>query len=281
MVNGIPEVKLNDGLSIPAIGLGTYQLKGSAGAESIRNAIDEGGYRLLDSAYNYENEGTVGEAVKRSSVSREDLLITSKLPGRYHESAKGMIAIEESLFRAGLDYYDIYLIHWPNPKKELYVEAWQTLIEAKKKGYVRSIGVCNFLPEHLDRLEKETGVKPSMNQVELHPYFNQEEQRAYHEKNNILTESWSPLGRGSDLLGNEEIQKIAEKHGKSIAQVVLRWHYQLGAVSIPKSSSAERQKENISIFDFELDGQDMASISRLSHPGGRLHDQDPANYEEF
>ncbi len=281
MVNGIPEVKLNDGLRIPAIGLGTYQLKGSAGAESIRKAIDEGGYRLLDSAYNYENEGTVGEAVKRSSVSREELLITSKLPGRYHESAKGMIAIEESLYRAGLDYYDIYLIHWPNPKREMYVEAWQTLIEAKKKGYVRSIGVCNFLPEHLDRLEKETGVLPSMNQVELHPYFSQEEQRAYHEKHGILTESWSPLGRGSDLLGNEDIQKIAEKHGKSIAQVVLRWHYQLGAVSIPKSSSAERQKENISIFDFELDVQDMESISKLSHPGGRLHDQDPAEYEEF
>ncbi|TYS64991.1 aldo/keto reductase [Bacillus infantis] len=281
MVNGIPEVKLNDGLSIPAIGLGTYQLKGSAGAESIRKAIDEGGYRLLDSAYNYENEGTVGEAVKRSSVSREDLLITSKLPGRYHESAKGIIAIEESLYRAGLDYYDIYLIHWPNPKRELYVEAWQTLIEAKKKGYVRSIGVCNFLPEHLDRLEKETGVKPSMNQVELHPYFNQEEERAYHEKHGILTESWSPLGRGSDLLGNGDIQKIAEKHGKSIAQVILRWHYQLGAVSIPKSSSAERQKENISIFDFELDVEDMEAISKLSHPGGRLHDQDPAEYEEF
>ncbi|MGD6877203.1 aldo/keto reductase [Bacillus infantis] len=281
MVNGIPEVKLNDGLRIPAIGLGTYQLKGSAGAESIRKAIDEGGYRLLDSAYNYENEGTVGEAVKRSSVSREELLITSKLPGRYHESAKGMIAIEESLYRAGLDYYDIYLIHWPNPKREMYVEAWQTLIEAKKKGYIRSIGVCNFLPEHLDRLEKETGVVPSMNQVELHPYFSQEEQRDYHEKKGILTESWSPLGRGSDLLGNADIQKIAEKHGKSMAQVVLRWHYQLGAVSIPKSSSAERQKENISIFDFELDVQDMESISKLSHPGGRLHDQDPAEYEEF
>lgn len=281
MVNGIPEVKLNDGLRIPAIGLGTYQLKGSAGAESIRKAIDEGGYRLLDSAYNYENEGTVGEAVKRSSVSREELLITSKLPGRYHESAKGMIAIEESLYRAGLDYYDIYLIHWPNPKREMYVEAWQTLIEAKNKGYVRSIGVCNFLPEHLDRLEKETGVLPSMNQVELHPYFSQKEQRAYHEKHGILTESWSPLGRGSDLLGNEDIHKIAEKHGKSIAQVVLRWHYQLGAVSIPKSSSAERQKENISIFDFELDVQDMEAISKLSYPGGRLHDQDPAEYEEF
>jgi diketogulonate reductase-like aldo/keto reductase len=281
MMVKVPEVTLNDGLSIPAIGLGTYGLKGSAGVESIRNAIDEGGYRLLDSAYNYENEGTVGEAVKRSSVSREDLIITSKLPGRYHESPKGMVAIEESLFRAGLDYYDIYLIHWPNPKKELYVEAWQTLIEAKKKGYIRSIGVCNFLPEHLDRLEKETGVKPSMNQVELHPYFNQGEQRSYHKKHGILTESWSPLGRSSDLLENDAIQTIAEKHGKSIAQIVLRWHYQLGAVSIPKSSSAERQRENISIFDFSLDDQDVAAISVLSHPGGRLHDQDPAVYEEF
>ena len=153
------------------------------------------GYRLIDSAYNYENEGTVGEAVRRSSVPREELRITSKLPGRYQTYDKAVTTIQESLYRANLDYYDLYLIHWPIPKQDTYVEAWQALIDAKKWGLIRSIGVCNFLPEHIERLEKETGVKPSVNQIELHPFFNQAEQRKYHEEHNIATESWSPFTR--------------------------------------------------------------------------------------
>jgi len=280
MGNSIPEITLNDGLKVPVIGLGTYKLKGNNGATSIQHAIDLG-YRLLDSAYNYENEGTVGEAVRRSSVPRSELRITSKLPGRYHEYDQAITAIQESLFRAQLDYYDLYLIHWPNPSKDLYVEAWQALIDAKKWGLIRSIGVCNFLPEHLARLEKETGVKPSMNQIELHPFFNQEEQRKYHEEKNIATQSWSPFTRGLKDINIDTIRKIADRHKKTIPQVVLRWHYQLGAISIPKSASPQRQLENITIFDFELAQEEMTAISQLSQPDGRIANQDPAVYEEF
>jgi len=165
----IPEIMLHDGNRIPAIGLGTYKLKGSAGAAAIANAINSG-YRLIDSAYNYENEGTIGEGVRRSAVKREDLQITSKLPGRYQAYDEAVTTIQESLYRANLDYYDLYLIHWPNPKQDKYVEAWQALIDAKKWGLIRSIGVCNFLPEHLECLEKETGVLPVINQIELTPF---------------------------------------------------------------------------------------------------------------
>ncbi|MDR4946969.1 aldo/keto reductase [Neobacillus cucumis] len=280
MSMGIPEITLNDGLTIPVIGLGTYKLKGNKGVNSILSAIDIG-YRLIDSAYNYENEGTVGEAVRRSSIRREELKITSKLPGRYQNYDNAVTTIQESLYRANLDYYDVYLIHWPNPKQDTYVEAWQALIDAKKWGLIRSIGVCNFLPEHIERLEKETGVKPSMNQIELHPYFNQESQRRWHEKHQIITESWSPLARANEVLENDILKQIAEQHNKSISQVILRWHFQLGAISIPKSASFERQLENISIFDFSLNETEMSLISGLTRPDGRINNQDPATYEEF
>jgi diketogulonate reductase-like aldo/keto reductase len=280
MSNSIPEITLNDGLTLPVIGLGTYTLKGNEGASAIQHAMDMG-YRLIDSAYNYENEGTVGEAVRRSSVPREELRITSKLPGRYQDYDKAVTTIQESLYRANLDYYDLYLIHWPNPSKDKYVEAWQALIDAKKWGLIRSIGVCNFLPEHIERLEKETGVKPSINQIELHPFFNQAEQRQWHEEHNIATESWSPFTRGLKDLQIDTLQTISSHHNKTISQVILRWHYQLGAVAIPKSASPIRQLENISIFDFTLDETEMEIISGLTRPDGRIADQDPAVYEEF
>lgn len=280
MVHTIPEITLNDGMTLPVVGLGTYLIRGNEGVRSLLSAMDMG-YRLLDAAYNYENEGTIGKAVRRTSIPREQLRITSKLPGRYQEYDKAVSTIQESLYRAGLDYYDLYLIHWPNPSQDKYVEAWQALIDAKKWGLIRSIGVCNFLPEHIERLEKETGVLPSVNQIELHPFFNQEEQRRYHAEKNIVTESWSPLTRGIREIQLPELQQIAEKHNKTIVQVVLRWHYQLGAVSIPKSASAVRQLENISIFDFSLDEADMAVISGLSFPEGRIANQDPAVYEEY
>lgn len=280
MSRSIPEITLNDGVTLPVIGFGTYSLNGNEGADAIKKAIDMG-YRLIDTAYNYENEGTVGEAVRRSSIPREELRITSKLPGRYQAYNKAITTIQESLYRANLDYYDLYLIHWPNPKQDNYVEAWQALVDAKKQGLIRSIGVCNFLPEHIERLEKETGTKPSINQIELHPFFNQEQQRIWHEENNIKTESWSPLARANAVLQNETLRKIADYHNKTISQVILRWHYQLGAIPIPKSSSPERQLENISIFDFSLNETEMNAIAELTRPDGRIKNQDPATYEEF
>src|SRR5690625_4365180 len=279
MSKHITKTILNDGLEVPAIGFGTVKLNGNQGAQAIQSAIDVG-YRLIDTAYNYENEGTVGEAVRRSTVPREELIITSKLPGRYHEYELAVPTIQESLYRANLDYYDLYLIHWPNPTQDNYVEAWEALIQAQKWGLVCSIGVCNFLPEHMERLEKETGVKPSINQIELHPFFNQADQIKWHAENNIQTESWSPLARANNIFKKEEIQQIASNHQKTPSQVILRWHHQLGAIPIPKSASKERQIENISIFDFSLDEAEMNAITTLTRPDGRQNDQDPAVYEE-
>lgn len=280
MNNSIPKITLNDGFDLPVIGFGTYGLNGNEGALATQNAIDIG-YRLIDTAYNYENEGTIGKAVRLSTVARQDLRITSKLPGRYHEYKKAIPTIQESLYRANLDYYDLYLIHWPNPKQDVYVEAWQALIEAKKWGLVRSIGVCNFLPEHIERLENETGVKPSINQIELHPLFNQADMRKWHEKNDIVTESWSPLARADAILTNEAIEKIAKQHNKTTSQIILRWHHQLGAIPIPKSASPKRQLENISIFDFSLNEDEMNIINEFTRTDGRRKNQDPAVYEEF
>lgn len=280
MNNKVPEKVLNDGVKVPAIGFGTAWIKGAAGVKILTNAIDAG-YRLIDSAFNYENEGAVGQAVRLSAVPREELVICSKLPGRHHAYKEALETIEESLYRGGLDYYDLYLIHWPNPKVDLYVEAWQAMIEAKKRGYIRSIGVSNFLPEHNDRLVKETGVAPSINQIELHPYFNQQEQLAQDAKYGIVAESWSPLGRGHSMLSNEVIGSIAAAHGKTPTQVILRWHVQLGAIPIPRASSLAHQKENLDIFNFKLSEAEMQVISGFSRADGRLWDQDPAIYEEM
>ena len=273
-------ITLNDGLKIPTIGFGTYLLKGQTGVESIKNAI-ELGYRLVDSAFNYENEGTVGEAIRQSSVSRDQIIVTSKLPGRHHQYKEALETIQESLFRTGLSYYDIYLIHWPNPLENKYVEAWQALIEAKSRGLVRSIGVCNFLPEHLEELKKETGILPSINQIELHPYFNQKVQIEWHQKQGIATEAWSPLGRGNSMLQDKSIAAIAKVHQKSIAQVILRWHIQHQVIPIPKAVSNKHQLENMAVFDFALTDKEMETINSLTQKNGRTYNQDPAVYQEF
>ncbi|MDN7227358.1 aldo/keto reductase [Planococcus sp. N064] len=280
MEGAIPEWTLNDGTVLPVTGLGTYGLWGNAGANAVSSGINAG-YRLIDTAYNYENEGAVGEGIKRSGISREDIWVTSKLPGRYHNYEKAVVAIQESLYRSNLDYFDLYVIHWPLPNQDQYVEAWQALIDAQKWGLVRSIGVSNFLPEHLERIIGETGVTPSLNQVELHPFFNQEEQRNFHEKHNIQIQSWSPIARAADILSNETVQKIAGNHNKTVPQIVLRWQYQIGSVSIPRSTSPERQRENLEIFDFVLNENEMAEIAALTRPDGRLFDMDPATHEEF
>ena len=271
---------LRDGLTVPKVGFGTYKLNGAHGVQVIDSAIDRG-YRLLDTAFNYENEGAVGEAVRRSSVPRSELIISSKLPGRHHAYDQAIETIQESLYRAGLDYYDLYLIHWPNPKENHYVEAWQALIDAQKLGVVRSIGVSNFLPEHLDRLEKETGVMPVINQVQLHPYFNQQAQRDYDAAHGILTQDWSPLGRASEMLQNPVLKEIAARYQKNVGQLILRWEVQLGTLPIPKSSTPKRQLGNRDIFDFEINAEDMATINGLSSADGRLKNQNPAFYQEF
>ncbi|MDQ0204854.1 aldo/keto reductase [Pectinatus haikarae] len=280
MCKTIPDITLNDGFKIPAIGFGTYTLKGKNGIKSIQDAVNAG-YRLLDSAFNYENEGTVGHAIKKCFIGRDKLFVCSKLPGRRQAYREALETIEESLYRADLDYYDLYLIHWPNPRIDQYVEAWQAFIEARKRGYIRSIGVCNFLPEHIDRLLKETDVCPCINQIELHPYFNQELQRNYNSSHHIVTQSWSPLGRGNALLTDPVIANIANTHQKSVSQIILRWHVQLNALPIPKASGITHQRENIDIFNFQLSDEEMLQISGLTRTDGRSFAQDPAVYEEF
>lgn len=270
----------HDGLTLPAVGFGTYTLGGVGGADTIARAIDTG-YTLLDSAFNYENEGAVGAAVRQSGVPRADLIVTSKLPGRHHAYDQALTTIEESLYRTGLDYLDLYLIHWPNPTTGLYVEAWTALIEAKKRGLVRAIGVSNFLPEHLLRLQTETGILPEVNQVELHPYFPQTEQVEFDREHGIITEAWSPLGRGNDLLAEPALVSIAQAHDVDPGQVVLAWGVARGVVPIPKASSAKRQTGNLAASDITLTDDEVAAITALGRPDGRVAGQDPATYEEF
>lgn len=276
----IPAISLNDGTSLPAVGFGTCKLNGSPGAAAIVRAIDSG-YRLLDSAFAYENEGAVGEAVRQTSVPREQLLVTSKLPGRHYAYDDALATVEESLYRTRLDYIDLYLLHWPNPGQGLYLEAWGALVEARKRGWIKSIGVCNFLPEHLEKLIADSGVTPVVNQIELHPYFPQPEQLAWDKAHGIVTQAWSPIGRGNDLQHNPVLQAIAQRTGKSVVQVILRWHIQLGTVALPKASSAQRQQENLALFDFELTAHDLSAIAGLAKPDGRILGQDPASYEEM
>lgn len=267
----------HSGLELPAIGFGTYKLNGRTGSEAVTSAIDNG-YTLLDSAFNYENEGAVGRAVR--GHGHEGLIVTSKLPGRHHAHDEALDTIAESVYRTGLDQIDLYLIHWPNPRVGLYVEAWQALVEAREAGLVAHIGVCNFLPEHLDRLLAETGVLPEVNQIELHPFFPQEETLAHDEALGIITEAWSPLGRGAALT-DPTINAVAAEVGATPGQTILAWHVARGVVPIPKASSSRRQLENLAALDVTLTEDQVARITALGRPDGRLKNQDPAVYEEF
>lgn len=276
----IPNVTLNDGYQMPTIGLGTFQIRGGQGVNQILAAIHDG-YRSLDTATNYDNEGAVGEAIRRSGIPRANFFVTSKLPGKYHQYADATMAIQESLYRLGLDYFDLYLIHWPLPKRDHYVEAWQAMIDAQQRGLIRSIGVSNFEPEHLDRLITETGVTPAVNQIEIHPYWVQEKMLAADQQRGIVTEAWSPLGRGSAALQEPVIQQLAQKYGKNVGQIILRWHTQRGIVPIPKSRNLTHQRTNLDLFDFELTPAEVRAINGLNRPDGRLEGQDPNTYEEF
>lgn len=273
----IPLHTLNDGTTIPAIGLGTWPMDDAQAEQAVADALDLG-YRLVDTATNYRNETGVGRGIAASGVPREEVVVTTKLPGRHHGYEETLASFEESRRRLDLAYVDLYLIHWPLPRVDKYVDSWRAMIKLRESGLVRSIGVSNFTPEHIERLERETGVLPSVNQIELHPLFPQDELRAFHEGRGIVTESWSPLGRGTDLLDDPVVRGIAETLKVTPGQVVLRWHTQLGALPIPKSADRERQRANLDIFGFELDATQMAAVADRAH---RRLGGDPEVHEEF
>ncbi|WP_460835744.1 aldo/keto reductase [Nocardioides hungaricus] len=275
-----PTYQLNDGSSLPAIGFGTYPLSGDDGVAAIRGAI-EAGYRLIDTAVNYGNETEVGEAIRQSGVPREELRVTSKIPGRHHGYDDAVRSTHESLERLGLEYLDLHLIHWPNPSVGTYVEAWRALIDLQRQGLVRSIGVSNFTETHLERIVDETGVTPAVNQIELHPYFPQAAMREANERHGIRTESWSPLGKRQAPFTEPPVAAAAEAHGVTPGQVILRWQVQLGAVPIPKSATPERQRQNLDVFGFELADDEMSAITVLGRADGRLFGGDPDMHEEL
>jgi len=275
---GAPTIELNDGHRVPELGLGTYGLNGDEGTAAVGAAITSG-YRLLDTALNYGNEDAVGRAVRESEVDREDLVVTSKLPGRHHGYDEAHRSIDETLGNLGLDRVDLYLIHWPNPSVGKFVDTWKAFVDLRDSGKVRSIGVSNFTPEHLEAIIDATGVAPAVNQVELHPYFPQAELRKVHAEYGIVTESWSPLAKQSELLTEQPVLDAAAAHGVTPGQVVLRWHVQLGAVPVPKSGDADRQRENLDVFGFELSDDEVRAIYGLER--GRLWDGDPDTHEEM
>ena len=273
----IPTVSLNDGTSFPELGFGTYKLQGPDGVAAIEAAIGAG-YRLLDSAVNYENEAEVGEAVRRSGI-RDELIVTTKVPGRDHGHDETIRSAHASLERLGLERIDLYLIHWPNPSVNRYVETFRAMIDLQNDGKVGSVGVSNFPEEMLSRVIDETGVTPAVNQVEMHPYFPQAALRAFHAAHGIRTESWSPLARRSELLAEQVVADVAAAHGVTPTQAVLRWHTQLGSTPIPKSATPERQQENADVFGFTLSGDEVAALSALER--GRLWGGDPETHEEM
>ncbi len=279
-MSSVPTYELNDGATIPAIGFGTYPMTGGEGVDAIVSAI-EVGYRMLDTAVNYNNETEVGEAVRRSGVPRDELFVTSKLPGRDHGYDEAIASVHGSLERLGLDYLDLHLIHWPNPSVGRYADAWRALVDLRAKGVVRSIGVSNFTRSHLDRIVAETGVTPAVNQIEMHPHFPQDEMRRVHEELGIRTEAWSPLGKRQAPYAEPVVVAAAERLGVTPAQVILRWHVELGSVPIPKSATRSRQIENLDVFGFTLTEDEVAAISGLERADGRLFGGDPDTHEEM
>ncbi|WP_137390334.1 aldo/keto reductase [Rhodoligotrophos defluvii] len=263
-----PTIALHDGHTIPQLGLGVWQTPADATAAIVQNAL-ELGYRQIDTASIYGNETGVGEGIRASGVPRERIFLTTKLWNDDQGYDRALKAFDQSVARLGVDYVDLYLIHWPAPKRNAYVDSWRALIRLKEEGRTRSIGVSNFNPDHIERLIAETGVRPVLNQVELHPRFQRRDLREAHARYDIATQAWSPLGRGS-LLGEPLIREIARKHGKTPAQVIIRWHLDIGSAAIPKSANPARIAENFAVFDFALDRDDLARLQTLDDPGGRL-----------
>jgi 2,5-diketo-D-gluconate reductase A len=258
----IPDLQLNDGKRIPQLGFGVFKVPDDESQRAVEQAI-EAGYRSIDTAAFYQNERGVGAAVVNSGVPREELFITSKVWNDAHGRVNTRRSLEESLEKLKLDRLDLFLIHWPVPSRDLYVETWQTLVDLQAEGLVTSIGVSNFEPAHLERLRVESGVVPVVNQVELHPYLVQSAVRDYDSAHGIVTEAWSPLAKGGDLLEQKVLTDIGSRYGKSPAQVVIRWHIQLGNVVIPKSVTPARVRQNIEVFDFALTEAELNAISAL------------------
>jgi diketogulonate reductase-like aldo/keto reductase len=272
--------ELNDGTTVPALGFGTWPLRGEDGITAMTSAL-ENGYRYLDTAVNYENEREVGEALRRSGLPREEVRVATKVPGRYHAKSLALQSIRDSADRLGVETIDIVLIHWPNPSRDLYVEAWLALVDAQQQGLVTTVGVSNFTEPQLERIIEATGVTPALNQVELHPYFPQAQMREVHERLGIRTQAWSPLGKNPTPFHEEPVAAAAQAHGVSPAQVVLRWHVQLGSMPLPKSATPARQAENLDALGFSLTDAEVNAISGLARADGRRFGGDPDTHEEM
>jgi len=256
-----PTVTLNNGVTMPQLGFGVFQVPDEETTAAVTTAL-EAGYRSIDTAAAYNNETGVGRALAASGIPRDELFVTTKLwnDDQGHDSA--LAAFDASLEKLGLDHVDLYLIHWPAPERDRYLDTWRALERIHAEGRARAIGVSNFQPAHLQRLLDETGIVPAVNQIELHPRLQQAELRAFHARHGIATEAWSPLAQGA-LLGHETITALAERHGKTPAQIVLRWHLHLGNIVIPKSVTPERIRQNLDVFDFELSDDEIAQIGAL------------------
>ena len=258
----VPSIPLNNGKTIPQIGFGTSPLNDRDVVPALVAAI-EAGYRHVDTAYRYNNETGVGQGIRASGIPPEDLFVTTKLDGPFQGEDRAIAGLEESLRRLGMEYVDLVLIHWPLPQRDQYVSTWKTFEKLLASGKTRSIGLSNFKPAHIERLLAETSVRPAVNQIQLNPRITRPEERAYDSEQGIVTEAWSPLGAGNDLLEEPVLVSLAERYGKSPAQIVLRWHIELGVVSIPRSRNPRRIAENIDIFDFALTQEEVAAISAL------------------
>ena len=273
MTDEIPTITLANGVEMPALGLGTSPM-GERKAEEIVTAALRDGYRLIDTAENYRNEAGVGRGIRASGVDRDEIFVTTKFNERWHGETEARQAFTNSAERLGLAHIDLLLIHWPNPATDRYVDAWKGLVSLLEDGSLRAIGVSNFKPSHLDRLIGETGVAPHVNQIELDPTHSRPEARAYHASHGIVTESWSPIGAGGDLLAHPTIADLARRRSKSPAQIVLRWHLQLGLVPIPRTSKLERLSENRDVFDFDLSGAEMEELASLDRADDGVTDSD-------
>jgi 2,5-diketo-D-gluconate reductase A len=276
-MTAVPTTTLNNGVQIPVLGFGVFQIPPAETAAAVSSALDSG-YRLVDTAAGYGNERGVGEAVRRSGIPRDDIFVTTKLANSDHGYDNAMRAFDASLSELGFETVDLYLVHWPLPAHDLYVETWRALQRLAEDGRARAIGVSNFTPAHLQRLLDETGLVPVLNQVELHPYFQQGDLRAFHARHAIVTEAWSPLGQGKALLDDSTLVALADRLQRSTAQVVLRWHLQLGNVVIPKSVTPERIAANIDVFDFTLTDDDMSALGGLEK--GERMGPDPDTFND-